>query len=183
MQHSQLRIRPARHADASDIARLHAASWRSAYRGALSDAYLDGPIDEERLEVWSGRLAQPSDEQLVIVAECDGEVLGFACAYGAQDPQWGSFLDNLHVLPQRKRQGIGARLMAEVAAWSLQRHPDSGLYLWVLESNAAARRFYERVGGEYAGRDLWNPPDGTPLPKLRIVWRDASVLLNGGCER
>jgi hypothetical protein len=41
--------------DADAIAVLHAESWRRAYRGHLSDAYLDGPIFKDRTSVWRGR--------------------------------------------------------------------------------------------------------------------------------
>ena len=174
-----MRIRDARESDADTIARLHAESWRTAYRGALSDEYLDGPIEAERSSVWRGRLSQATEDQLVLVAESSGQVVGFACAYGGHDQQWGTFLDNLHVVPELKRQGIGALLIGEVAGWSARTYPGRGVYLWVLESNLAARRFYARVGGEDAGSDLWTPPDGSALPKLRIAWRNAEALSAG----
>jgi ribosomal protein S18 acetylase RimI-like enzyme len=174
-----MQIRLARESDAESIARLHAASWRTAYRGSLSDAYLDGPIETERIELWRGRFAQPAENQFVVVAESNGRIVGFGCAYGGQDPQWGTFLDNLHVDPEHKRQGIGAQLMGRVASWSAAAYPGQGIYLWVLESNHAARRFYERLGAETAGSDIWNPPDGTALPKLRMVWRSVDALSAG----
>jgi len=180
---TEVRIRQARESDADDVARLHAASWRTAYRGALSDAYLDGPIEAERAALWRGRLGQPAENQLVLVAESAGQMVGFACAYGGHDPQWGTFLDNLHVLPELKRRGIGAQLMGEVASWSARNWPGQGIYLWVLESNLAARRFYAQLGGEDAGSDLWTPPDGSALPKLRIAWRNADVLSAGEVSR
>jgi ribosomal protein S18 acetylase RimI-like enzyme len=176
---TEVRIRQARESDADDVARLHAASWRTAYRGALSDAYLDGPIEAERAALWRGRLGQPAEYQLVLVAESAGRIVGFACAYGGHDPQWGTFLDNLHVVPELKRQGIGAQLMREVASWSARTWPGQGIYLWVLQSNLAARQFYARLGGEDAGSDLWTPPDGSALPKLRIAWRNAEALSAG----
>ena len=176
MLRNEIAIRPAGRPDAKPIARLHADSWRTAYRGALSDAYLDGPIDAEREALWAERLARPAADQYVVIAESDGQAVGFLCAYGGQDPRWGTFLDNLHVAPALKRRGIGARLMSELAAWSARLHPGQGIYLWVLASNRAAQRFYEQMGGENAGRDMWTPPDGSALPKLRIAWRDAATL-------
>src|SRR5438105_9429475 len=40
-----LRVRNATRDDFQAMARLHATSWRLAYRGALSDAYLSGDIE------------------------------------------------------------------------------------------------------------------------------------------
>jgi ribosomal protein S18 acetylase RimI-like enzyme len=175
-----MRIREANKDDAGNIARLHAASWRNAYRGALSDAYLDGPIEAERSELWRGRFERPGANQFVAVAESFDQIVGFVCAYGGHDPQWGTFLDNLHVAKGHEAQGIGTRLMGEVASWSAEAYPLQGIYLWVLESNIPARRFYERLGGENAGSGLWDAPDGCALPKLRIVWRrpEASLTMS-----
>lgn len=171
-----LEIRDATEFDAQVVADLHARSWRSAYRGALSDAYLEGPIEAERLQVWRQRLTRPAANQFVAIAWQGARALGFVCLYGDEDAQWGSFVDNLHVLPECKRQGIGAQLMRRAAQWSLERYPSAGLYLWVLGSNLPAQRFYERIGGAQSGADIWQPPDGTPLPKLRYAWRDARTL-------
>lgn len=157
-------------ADAPAIARLHAQSWRIAYRGALSDAYLDGPIEAERLTVWRQRLEQPASNQFVMLAHQHEQAAGFICAYGAEDPTWGTFIDNLHVAHEFKRQGIGASLMQRVAAWSRRHHAGCSLYLWVLQSNRPAQRFYESIGGTLAGEGTWQPPDGSALPKLRYTW-------------
>lgn len=172
-----MQIRLATPADADAIAHIHALSWRSAYRGALSDAYLSGPIEAERGAVWRERFARPDAQQYVAVAESDGRVVGFVCAYGGHDAQWGTFIDNLHVLPDLKRAGIGRQMMREAATWAERMHPGQGMYLWVLESNAPARAFYERIGGAQVEHGTWTPPDGSALPKLRYAWRDFSALL------
>ena len=172
-----MRIREANQTDAEAIARLHAVSWRTAYRGALSDTYLDGPIEAERIEVWRSRFENPGKNQFVAVAEIQHQVIGFVCAYGGHDEKWGTFLDNLHVAPQHKRRGIGVQLMGELASWSIKAYPGQGIYLWVLESNLAAQEFCERMGGKNAGIDVWTPPDGSALPKIRMAWRDIPALL------
>lgn len=174
---STVHIRQATAEDADGVAALHAASWRIAYRGALSDAYLAGPIGEERQRVWRGRFAEPAANQHVAVAEVDGRLAGFVCTYGGEDAQWGSFIDNLHVEHEFKRMGIGACLMAEAAQWSRDNYPGQGMYLWVLKSNVLAQRFYDSVGGEVVGEDVWQPPDGSALPKLRYAWRTLDALL------
>ena len=72
--------------------------------------------------------------------------------------------------------------MSEMASWSVKKFPGQGVYLWVLQTNAAAQRFYQRMGGENAGSDLWQPPDGSALPKIRFAWRDARELLIARAE-
>ena len=106
-----IEYRPARRSDADAVALLHARSWREHYRGSFSDEFLDGDLAAERLRVWRERLAHPPANQLVQLALEGPELAGFACAYGAHDPTWGSFIDNLHVVSPAKGRGIGAALM------------------------------------------------------------------------
>ena len=101
-------IRAAGLADAGVIAQLHTRSWQSAYRGILSDDFLQGPLPENRRVLWHGRLAEPDrTDQIVLVDEQEGAIRGFACAYLEADPEWGCLLDNLHVVPDLKGQGVG----------------------------------------------------------------------------
>lgn len=161
--------------DADTIAALHAESWRVAYRGAMRDAYLDGEVGAERRTLWNERLTAPPANQHVLVAEEGGEVVGFACAYGAADPTWGTELDNLHVRRRHHGSGGGTALLATVAAWCAALHSERGLYLWVLDQNHAARRFYERLGASDIGGDVWLAPDGSALPTRRYAWAPPAV--------
>jgi GNAT superfamily N-acetyltransferase len=169
------RLRVATAEDASSIAELHAASWRTTYRGAMRDAYLDGDVAAERRAVWQARLATPAANQHVVVAEVGGRLVGFACAYGAADPRWGTELDNLHVRADAQGRGVGAELLAAVARWTWAAHPDGALYLWVLDGNVGARRFYERHRGRDAEGDRWHAPDGSALAVRRYVWPATEV--------
>lgn len=170
-----VRLRAACRDDAEAIAALHAASWRATYRGAFRDDYLDGDVLAERRVVWRERLGAPASHQHVVVAVDGDAVVGFACAYGADDARFGTQLDNLHVRGDRQGEGIGARLVAAVAAWSAARHPDAGLYLFVVETNADARRFYARLGAADAGGEVWQAPDGSAVPTRRCVWPSTAL--------
>ena len=177
------RFRTARPDDAPAVAALHADSWRRHYRGAFSDAFLDGDVMSHLLARWTERLAQPDPAACTIVAEHDGAVVGLAHTVFGEDPAWGSLLDNLHVVYGRKRGGIGTRLMALTAQAVLDWSPSSGLYLWVLQQNAAAQAFYQARGGSLVGSREVVPPggdpanlNGTPIG-LRYAWRDPASLL------
>ena len=52
-----IEYRQAQLRDAEAVALLHARSWRENYRGAFTDAFLDGDLPGERLRVWRERLA------------------------------------------------------------------------------------------------------------------------------
>jgi len=163
--------------DALAIAELHAHSWRTFYRGSLSDQYLDSDVVEERRGVWASRLSTENLGQLVMLAEADGRLLGFACAYLDADPTWGALLDNLHVAASEHRRGVGSALIRSVISWVQENRETSGLHLWLLQSNASARAFYEAQGGQIVGTDLWEPPGGSPkVPRFRVAWPAASQM-------
>jgi GNAT superfamily N-acetyltransferase len=153
------------------VGTLHAESWRAHYRGAYRDEYLDGDVVGDRLRVWEERLSTPVSNQLVVLAEENDRLIGFACAYGRHDEKWGSLLDNLHVRPEHHGRGVGAELVAEVAAWCRANYADCGLYLWVLEQNRGAQRFYQRLGASDQGGEISVPPGGGQIHGRRYVWK------------
>jgi ribosomal protein S18 acetylase RimI-like enzyme len=180
-----VRYRSATRADADAVANIHADSWRRHYRGAYADAYLDGDVLADRLQVWQGRLADVRDDELTIVAEHAGSLLGFVHTILGADPTWGALVDNLHVTTGFQRRGIGTALLEEAAAGVLDRTAASSLYLWVLSQNEDARAFYESKGGTCVERGWVEAPaanpsriDGAPV-KLRYVWPDPRVLISG----
>ena len=178
-----VRFRSAETGDAAGVARLHADSWRRHYRGAFSDAFLDGDVAGYLLARWAERLSAHDPNARTIVAEIGGDVVGVAHTQLGENPDWGALLDNLHVSYEVKRLGIGTRLMALTAQAVLDPSPASGLYLWVLEQNTAAQAFYTARGGSCVETGAVSPPGGDPArlngsPRcLRFAWPDPSRLL------
>jgi GNAT superfamily N-acetyltransferase len=176
--------RPATADDAGAVARLHADSWRRNYRGAFSDAFLDGDVLGDRISVWTERLGRrPPDggggglpDAVTVVAEDGGAVIGFAHTVFDHDPTWGALLDNLHVTHDRKRSGVGRVLMSRSAAAVVEREPSTGLYLWVLAQNTAAQAFYRALGGRCVERGRASPPGGGSPARFRFAWPDPAVL-------
>ncbi|HUE28927.1 MAG TPA: hypothetical protein VMP89_19285, partial [Solirubrobacteraceae bacterium] len=77
-------------ADAPAIAALHADSWRRHYRGAYSDAFLDGDVAEDRVAVWTERLRNPDGRVRTIVAWDSARLVGFAHTVFDDHPTWGA---------------------------------------------------------------------------------------------
>lgn len=172
-----IRYRRATIEDAPAIADLHARSWRATYRGSYRDEYLDGPLDEERLHVWTSRLADPPPNQFVVVAESEDGIVGFACAYGGHDTEQGSFLDNIHADPHRHGEGIGTGLFAAVVEWCREHYPEHGMHLKVLERNTIARRFYEGLGGvDYGGTHPSNEWVAEGVLVRRYTWATLAAV-------
>jgi ribosomal protein S18 acetylase RimI-like enzyme len=187
-----IRLRAAGPDDAEGVASLHAASWRRHYRGAYSDAYLDGDVLADRRAVWSSRLAGPEGTATVVAedaaAACAG-VVGFVHVVFGSDERWGSLVDNLHVAYGRQRGGVGTALLVRAAEAVAERAAGGGpLHLWVLEQNTAAQGFYRALGGTRVERAPVPPEDrpdrlnGSPA-MLRFVWDDATALAAAGLQR
>ena len=180
----ELRFRVAEESDAKAIAALHADSWQRHYRIAYTDRFLDDEAAGFLLNLWTGRFAGPDPGRCTILAEDgDGALAGLAHTAFDDHPAWGALLDNLHVVYDRKRRGIGTRLLSLTAQTVLAERPGSGLYLWVLEKNVNARAFYDARGGTCVeSRDVLPPGgdparlNGTPVG-LRYYWPDPSALL------
>jgi len=71
----RLQLRLASPADSERVAWLHADRWRRHYRGAYSDAFLDGDVEADRRAVWARRLHDPDAASATIIAEESAESL------------------------------------------------------------------------------------------------------------
>jgi ribosomal protein S18 acetylase RimI-like enzyme len=181
------RLRVAGPADAENIALLHTDSWQRHYRGAFSDAFLDGDLLTDRLSVWSTRLAAPSDAMtaahaITVVAEDDAGLAGFVHVVFDDDARWGSLVDNLHVAHDRKGTGLGKTLLLRGAEGAAEQATSPGVHLWVLEQNVAAQGFYQAMGGAFVEKRTALPPGGTSPHyngnpgTIRVAWPDAAAL-------
>ncbi len=137
----------ANNTDIQKVAHLHSLSWQKTYRGAFTDDFLDNHVHENRLSVWTERLEQPLENQIVILCEIDDSLAGFVCAFGNKNEEFGTYIDNLHVSPEHKGKGIGKKLMEQISQWSIETYHQPKLHLEVLENNDAAKIFYDKMGG------------------------------------
>lgn len=143
-----LHVRAATRADAEAIAAVHVAGWQWGYRGQLPDDFL-AELSVERYRVsWSNMLDQDALDQWTWVAEQAETIVGF-CGTGPSrdadaDPGTGEVYA-IYLDQSVAGQGIGRALCAHAVA-QLRQHGFWAATLWVLETNARARRFYEAAG-------------------------------------
>ena len=162
--------------DATIVARLHAASWRTAYRGILSEEYLAGDVDLEREYVWTKRLERLVALQFGVIAAFGAIPVGFVFVEGHVDPVYGNLIDNLHVSPEARSAGIGPQLLAAAANGMAERGWDRRVHLWVWNANTRARAFYARLGGREVETGMKSVADGTEAQTWRVVWDDFDAL-------
>jgi len=159
------------------VALLHTDSWRRTYRGMMSDEFLDGGALENRRRVWRERLGTDDIARLVVVADDGTRIVGFICVFARGDAGWGSYIDNLHVVHDWHGRGVGRLLMRAAAEWVSRTQPGAGVYLYVMEANARARAFYDRLGARNVEIVALADPGGGQAPNCRYAWADARALL------
>ena len=175
-----MRIRRARPDDALAIATVYVRSWQGAYPGLIPQPYLDSLRAEERVSTWQDTLdasAWPQSGVIVLLGPSEdasagkGSITGFVSFSPARDDHVDhvDHVDRVdHVGARGTIDGVGeiltfyldpsafgsggADLLMSAALVAFRGAHFTDAVLWVLGTNARARRFYERRG--------WHP-DGT----------------------
>jgi GNAT superfamily N-acetyltransferase len=147
-------VRDARQEEAAAIARVHVDSWRTSYRGIVSEGFLASMSYEDFEDRWRQWLLGAGDPRWAYrVAELpSGRIVGFASGgprQGSAYPDYEAELYALYLLREHQRAGIGRVLFGSVAR-SLAEGGSTSLLAWVLAHNPS-RRFYEAVGGKLLG--------------------------------
>ena len=143
-----MRVRPAGPSDAEAIAGVQARSWRAAYLGMLPNEVLLGFGYAQGVTFWQRILERVDGDDSVLVAELEGDVVGFVSCGPIRDriPGYSGEFYALYVLPEAQGCGIGTSLIAHAGRRLIRRRWLSAA-VWVLEDNDFGRRFYERLGG------------------------------------
>jgi ribosomal protein S18 acetylase RimI-like enzyme len=106
------------------------------------------PPPEVSPAMWAGKL--------VLVAEEDGEPLGFA--FGEIQPNTLAHVNVVYVRPERRRQGITKALLAEFAARAREAGAEH-LSLDVATKNEVGRKVWQRLGFTEWARRLTVPTE------------------------
>jgi ribosomal protein S18 acetylase RimI-like enzyme len=174
-------VRTARASDASGLARVQVASWRSAFAGLVPDAVIAELTSEEAVgqfaEQWQESIGSPptSKHRVHVAVEKPGapEILGFAAAGPATDedlwPATDGELYELHVAPSVAGEGHDERLLHAVADTFAEDGFSTG-YTWALAGDEARVGFLEAAGwapdGSTASLDM-----GVKIPVVRLHTR------------
>ncbi|MFE9647633.1 GNAT family N-acetyltransferase [Streptomyces sp. NPDC006365] len=158
-------------ADCERVAEIRIRGWQSAYAGLIPQSYLDGLDVTAEVSRRRAHFEQAGEGVVNLVAEWDGEVVGWACHGPCRDsevPTEDAELYAIYVHPDRLSQGVGHALLRESKA----RCTDAGhdrMLLWVLKENARARRFYERAGFTPDGTEESWDVTGVSVPEVRYA--------------
>ena len=159
-------VRRATIADAAGIAEIDVLAWQHAYRGVLTDEYLDGLSIAYKLAQWTGRLEPGQLEEFV--AEDSRRVIGWVTLGATRDndvPPGTGEIYGVNVLPSNWSMGAGGAL-CRFAKHRLAELGFSRVTLWVLAANERALRFYEHLGFSVGPQALIEI-GGRSVPKVR----------------
>jgi ribosomal protein S18 acetylase RimI-like enzyme len=171
-------IRDATPADAPAIARVHVDSWRATYRGLMPDDLLAGLSYERRVRQWAHAATRAGEGRgcLVVLDEGEAGIVGFADG-GDCRGEWGydGELFAIYLAESHQGRGLGKALFFAIAE-RLAAQGKRSMLLWVLDTNALGRGFYEALGGVLVGEqtEVW---DGATLREVSYGWPDLTALL------
>lgn len=185
MRHT-IQIGGAELGDSAGIGKVQLSSWRTMFAdsGVSASEYLDQFSDQERAEDWQEYLAELPANRSIYVAIAgetgETEVVGFVegVLNVTGDTAYASELNVVHVLPAYRNQGIGTRLILQVAQ-RLKQEDAPSINLWTLTGNPA-RRLYERLGGEKVGEQVVTTEKNgveIAISEMEYGWREMDRLI------
>lgn len=146
-----LNVRRANQGDAVDIAKTQIGSWKTTYKGIVSDKYLDKMSVTNRAEMWQQAIRQ---SKVYVLEEDSGAIVGFA-AGGAHNStnfqEYDSELYAIYLYKDSQRLGGGKKLFHTVVLDLIEKG-HKNMLAGVLKENPACE-FYEHLGGEIIGED------------------------------
>jgi len=143
----KMMIREAKIEDAKEIAKVHVHSWQTAYKGIMSDEFLQNLSVEKRTELWKSNIQL--DENIVLVAIVDDKIIGFACGAKVKEeeyPLYDGDVTSIYFYEEYQGKGYGKELIHALFGKFKQKGYKNAI-VKVLEDNKS-RYFYERLGAK-----------------------------------
>jgi len=171
-----IRIREAKIQDSAAIARVHIDSWRTTYKGIVSDNYLSAMSFPKRKQNWEEFFQDTDHLQFAFVAEVENDqIIGFASGgvNRNETTDYQGELYAIYILREYQGKGIG-RQLTEAIAKRLFQEGKRSMWVWVLERNPACR-FYESLGGKRVYQKEIDIGDKT-LIEVAYGWSDIKNL-------
>jgi len=160
-------IHRAHKSEAADVADVHLASWRSAYRGIIPHTCLEQMIARRGTTWWDKAIRRGKH---VIVIDFGGTIVGYATVgfNRARTLPCEGEIYELYLLPEYQGVGLGRQLF-QSAQRVLADYGMGNNVVWVLEENEGACAFYEQMDGRIISRSSEMFGD-KKLEKLAYAW-------------
>jgi ribosomal protein S18 acetylase RimI-like enzyme len=163
-----IEIRRAKPADATAIAAVHDAAWRTAYRGLIPGLELERMVERRGPKWWDAAIRRGSRISVLLVGD---DVAGYVNYGGnrAKSLPYGGEIYEIYLQPLYQGLGFGQRLFA-AARRDLALARLEGLVVWALADNENAVGFYRALGGHEVASST--EQFGTKsLDKVAFAWQ------------
>ena len=177
-----IKFRRADLSDLSGIVKVNVDTWKTAYRGIISEEYLKSLNYKDKKENWKQRLENPTHGAIIYVAETDHhEIIGFTLAtlekYNPtiallQAERYTGEICATYVLKDFRHKRVGTELINLVVKYFRANNIDS-MITWVLKENPS-RRFYEKLGGNLLG-EQYIEIEGKKYIEVAYGWENLEV--------
>lgn len=165
---SDITVRQAKVEDAAGIAEVHVKGWQSAYRGQISDSYLDSLSITEG---WKDQIKSSEKGSFILVAINNNKVVGWCTGGKSKDEdstQDTGEIYAIYVHPNFIGKGAGSKLM-ESGLNLLRKDGYKRATLWVLDTNEKTRKWYEDKGWKVEGKTKIDKRDDFDLHEIRYL--------------
>lgn len=156
--------------DRFEISRIYEKSWRFAYKDIIPEDYLEGiPVGR-----WVPCLDREDVHTLVLIE--DDMFIGTSSYCESRFPAfdgWGEII-SIYFLPEYIGKGYGEKLLNAVVN-ELERLGYRDIFLWALEENDRARKFYEKEGFLLSNHYLNDNIGGKELRQIQYCYHSEWV--------
>ncbi len=151
--------------DLSKISHIYEESWKYAYKNIIPQTFLDSiPCGN-----WIPHLKDP--EMNILVMLDNGKFIGVSTYCRSRFSDFHSFgeIVSIYLLPEYMDKGIGKQLLDKTISELSNLH-FKNIFLWVLEENIRAIKFYEKSGFVLSGKTLDDNIGGKPLKETAYIY-------------
>ncbi|MFA9557671.1 N-acetyltransferase family protein [Evansella sp. AB-rgal1] len=169
------KIRLATLDDLSRIAKVHIDSWRTTYKGIVSQEFIDS-LTSEWSEERQKSVITNQNKFIYVAEDISGKIVGFASGGPERmnDQLYKGEIYAIYLLEEYQGKGIGRDLFIAVIK-KLKRNGINSVIVLVLEDNISAINFYESLGGlkvKEGSLEL----QGIQYKDIGYGWMDTSFL-------
>lgn len=148
------------------ISRVYEESWKYAYRNIIPQSFLNSiPTGN-----WASNLDQNGRKTLIMLE--NNEIIGTSSFCESRFPEFKGMgeIISIYLLPQYIGKGYGTALL-RAAIDELKKSGYNEIFLWVLEENYPARKFYEKNGFIKTDKFLDDNIGGKSLREIQYLLR------------
>lgn len=137
-----MKLIQATEAHASLVGETHSLAWQQAYEGLFPTEYIDTENSEKRKQEFMDTLQDERYQYFLVYDEdiCIGILKIFLENRDCE-------ITSIYLLKKYCGRGFGRKILEQL----VEMYKDYYIYLWTLEENHLARRFYEKNGFEVTG--------------------------------